>query len=106
MFEAAMEHFAQGLALLAEQNISAVPPRQLGADIQRIRGVINRAEAQCVRRVEVFDREQAYGTSGDSSTTNWLRNHCQLSGFAADQHLKLARQLPELQATPAGAGVG
>jgi hypothetical protein len=99
MFEAAMEHFAQGLALLSQQDISAVPPRQLGTDIQRIRGVINRAEAQCVRRVELFDREQAYGSSGDTSTTNWLRNHCQLSGFAADKHVKLARQLPELQAT-------
>jgi hypothetical protein len=99
MFEAAMEHFAQGLGLLAQQDISAVPPRQLGTDIQRIRGVINRAEAQCVRRVELFDREQAYGSSGDSSTTNWLRNNCQLSGFAADKHVKLARQLPELQAT-------
>src|SRR6266702_1878512 len=75
MFEAAMEHFAQGLALLSEQDISAVPPRRLGADIQRIRGFINRAEAQCVRRVEVFDREQAYGSSGGSSTINWLRHH-------------------------------
>jgi hypothetical protein len=81
MFEAAVEHFTQGLALLAQQDISAVPPRQLGADIQRIRGIINRAEAQCVRRVELFDREQAYGSSGDTSTTNWLRNHCQLSGL-------------------------
>src|SRR6266568_5209248 len=84
-----MEHFAQGLELLSEQDISAVPPRQLGADIQQIRGIINRAEAQCVRRVEVFDREQAYGSSGDTSTTNWLRHHCQLSGFAADKHVKL-----------------
>src|SRR6266542_3627373 len=96
MFEAAMEHFARGLALLSEQDISAVPPRQLGADIQQIRGFINRAEAQCVRRVEVFDREQAYGSSGDTSTTNWLRHHCQLSGFVADKHVKLARQLAEL----------
>ena len=40
-----MEHFAQGLALLSQQDISAVPPRQLGSDIQRIRGIINRAEA-------------------------------------------------------------
>jgi hypothetical protein len=68
MFEAAVEHFTQGLALLAQQDISAVPPRQLGADIKRIRGFINRAEAQCVRRVELFDREQAYGSSGDTST--------------------------------------
>jgi len=33
MFEAAMEHFAQGLALLSEQDISAVLPRWLGVDI-------------------------------------------------------------------------
>ena len=65
-----MEHIEQGLALLSEQDISAVAPRQLGADVQRIRGVINRAEAQCVRRVELFDREDAYASSGDTSTVN------------------------------------
>src|SRR5207302_4215499 len=59
----------------------------------------NRAEAQCVRRVELFDHEEAYGSSAETSTTSWLRNHCQLSGFSADKHVKLARQLPELQAT-------
>lgn len=94
-----MEHLERGLALLSAQDVSAVPPRRLGADIKQIRGLINRAEAQCVRRVEVFDREQAYGASGDTSTTSWLRNHCQLSGFSADRHVKLARQLPDLQAT-------
>jgi len=94
-----MEDFERGLGLLSEQDISAVAPLQLGADIKRIRGIINRAEAQCVRRVEVFDREDAYASSGDTSTTSWLRNHCQLSGFSADKHVKLARQLPELQAT-------
>ncbi|HEY8641411.1 MAG TPA: DUF222 domain-containing protein [Candidatus Dormibacteraeota bacterium] len=99
MFEAGIELVERGLALIAEQDISAVAPLQLGADIKRIRGVINRAEAQCVRRVEVFDREDAYASSGDTSTTSWLRNNCQLSGFSADKHVKLARQLPELRAT-------
>jgi len=94
-----MSHLEQGLSLLAEHDIDAMSPVAIGADIKHIRGVIDRLEVQCARRVEVFDRERAFGCSGDTSTTGWLRRHCNLSGISADQRVKLARRLPELEAT-------
>ena len=99
MFAAAMTHFEEGLALLAQQELSGVAPVQLGADIKRIRAVIDRVEAQCARRVEVFDRSRGYASTPDSSTVNWLRNQCHMSGATADKHVKLARQLPDLDET-------
>ena len=95
----AVFHFEAGLALLAGHDVGAIAPVAIGADIKTIRGVIDRLEAQCARRVEVFDREQAFRCTGDTSTTSWLRRTCNLSGFSADQRVKLARQLPELEAT-------
>jgi len=94
-----MSHFEHGLSLLAEHDLDAMSPVAMGSDIKDIRSVIDRLEAQCARRVEVFDREQAFGCTGDTSTTSWLRRNCNLSGFSADQRVKLARQLPELEAT-------
>jgi len=57
------------------------------------------SDERFARRVELFDRERAFGCTGDTSTTDWLRNNCNLSGFSADRHLKFARQLPALEAT-------
>jgi len=99
MFEAAIAHFEQGLALLAQQDLNGVAPVQVGADIKQIRGVIDRAEAQCARRIEAFDRDRGHAATPDTSTTSWLRNNCNLSGASADRYVKLARQLPELAAT-------
>src|SRR5205085_12094742 len=99
IIEQMFDCFEQGLAALAEQDLGPVDPVDLGSDIKRISSVLNRLEAQRARRIEQFDRYNGFGPSGDTSTTSWLRNNCQLSGFAADKHVKLARQLPELQAT-------
>ena len=94
-----MEFIHQGLAVLAQQDLSAVRPVQLGVDIKRLRAAIDGAEAQCARRIEAFDRDRGYAASPDTSTVNWLRNNCNLSGATADKHVKLARQLPELEET-------
>jgi len=99
MFDAGIARINEGIALLAKDEPSAVAPVALGDDIKAIRSAIDRLEAQCARRVELFDRERAFGCTGNSSTTDWLRNNCKLSGFSADRHVKFARQLPELEAT-------
>jgi hypothetical protein len=96
---AARAHFEAGLALLASQDIDPIAPLQLGCDIKALRGVIDRLEAQCARRVELFDRDRGYAPSGDGSATNWLRHHCNMSGATADRHVKFARQLPDLEKT-------
>jgi hypothetical protein len=99
MFGSAMARFEEGLALLSSEDLGPIAPVDLGCHIKQIRGFIDRLEAQCARRVELFDRERGFASTADSSTTSWLRNNCHLSGFSADRHLKLARQLPELEAT-------
>jgi hypothetical protein len=96
---AARAHFEAGLSLLASQDIDPIAPLQLGCDIKALRGFIDRLEAQCARRVELFDRDRGYAPSGDGSATNWLRHHCNMSGATADRHVKFARQLPDLEKT-------
>src|SRR5437764_14357405 len=93
------EELERGLSLLAGQDLGPIDMVDLGSDIKQISGVINRLESQRARRIERSDRYHGFGPSGDTSTTNSLRNNCQLSGFAADKHVKLARQLPELEPT-------
>jgi hypothetical protein len=98
-FDRAVALFEQGLALLSSEEIGPIDVADLGANVKRIRGLIDRLEAQCARRIEQFDKYQGFGVSGDTSTTNWLRNNCKMSGFSADKHVKLARRLPKLEAT-------
>jgi len=93
------DHFERGLALLAAQDLGPVDPVDVGSDIKQISRVINRLEAQRARRIERFDRDRGFGPSGATSTTSWLRNNCRLSGGSADKQVRLARQLPELEAT-------
>jgi hypothetical protein len=95
------ESLEQGLALLAAQDLGAIDIADLGSHIKQLSSIINRLEAQRARRVKEFDRYNGFGPSGDTSTASWLRNNCQLSGFSADKHVKLARQLGELEATQA-----
>ena len=69
------------------------------AGIKSLTAISDGALAERARWVEAFDREQGFLESGDTSTTNWLRNNCHLSGGSADGQVRLARQLPELQET-------
>jgi len=94
-----MALISEGLALISTQDLSAVPPVVLGGDIKQIHGAIDRLQAQSARRVEQFDRERGYAATPDGSTVSWLRNNCHLSGGTADSHVRLARQLPELEET-------
>ncbi len=89
---ATLPHFEAGLSLLANQDLDPIPPLQLGCDIKALRSLIDRLEAQCARRVERFDRERGYAPRGEGSATNWLRQHCHMSGASADRHVKFARQ--------------
>src|ERR671936_2298164 len=96
----------EGLALLSAQDLAPVDPILMGSDIKRMTAAMNRFEAQRARRIEQFDRDRGFGPSGDTSTTSWLRNNCQMSGASADKQVKLARQLPELQETQKALAAG
>ncbi len=94
-----MDHFEQGLELLAQHDLSGVAPVQIGVDIKAISSVIGRLEMEKTRRIEQFDRERGFAATADSSTVNWLRNNCNVSGATADKEVRLARQLPQLEET-------
>src|SRR5438270_8186093 len=89
----------QGLKLFAREDPDAIPPAELGGQIKSLRGFIDRLEVQAARRVERFDKDDLCSRHGDTSTTSWLRRNCKLSGGSADRRVRLARQLPDLEAT-------
>src|SRR5438105_3485561 len=103
MFEAGFRRGAalveQGLVLFAGEDPGAIRPAELGDQIKPLRGFIDRLEVQAARRVERFDKDDLCSRHGDTSTTSWLRRNCKLSGGSADRRVRLARQLPELEAT-------
>ncbi|HLQ61815.1 MAG TPA: DUF222 domain-containing protein [Candidatus Acidoferrales bacterium] len=106
MFGEAAGHFARGLELLSRQDLDGIAPVDLGQDVKRISGVIDRLQLERARRVELFDRGRGFGPSGHATATSWIRNECKMSGFAADQQVKLARQLPELESTSRALAAG
>src|SRR5437660_631530 len=89
----------QGLALFAGEDPDAIPAAELGDQIKSLRAFIDRLEVQAARRVERFEKDDLCSRHGDTSTTSWLRRNCKLSGGSADRRVRLARQLPELEAT-------
>jgi Domain of unknown function (DUF222) len=78
---------------------SALSPTELADGIKALSGFTNRLQGIRARWIEAFDRDHLYAQSGDTSTTSWLRNNCQMSGGSADSQVQLARQLPQLEAT-------
>ncbi|HLQ62285.1 MAG TPA: DUF222 domain-containing protein [Candidatus Acidoferrales bacterium] len=106
MFEQAVEHFEKGLALLQQVDLDTLRPTDIGERIKAIHRVGDRLQAEGARWVEVFDRERGFGPSGHTSSVSWMRNECKMSGFSADRHVKLARQLPELESTSKALAAG
>ncbi len=106
MFETAVEHLQRGLALLRQVDLDSLRPGDIGDRLKTIHGLSDRLQAEGVRWIEAFDRDRGFASSGDTSTTSWLRNHCQMSGFSADRQVKLARQLPVLGSTSKALAAG
>ncbi len=92
-------------ALVAEP-IEGFSTHALGADVIDIRLLIDRLEAECLRRLGRFDRAHGALADGGVSTTSWVRHHCAMTGKAAAERVHLARTLSELPATLDSARAG
>jgi len=98
MFERATSLLQEAVSVLSGEDLNTLPPVLVGTQIKTLRGFIDKLERQCAR-IEAFDRDRGYAATPDTSTVSWLRNECHLSGASADKHVKLARQLSELEET-------
>ena len=102
MFEALQRE----LVAVQSVDVSILSPAQIADGIKTLTAISDGSLALRARLVETFDREQGFIESGDTSTTSWLRNNCHMSGGSADGQVRLARQLPELQAIQTALAAG
>lgn len=68
----------------------------LAESLVELRHEIDRLEAECSRRLRLFDERHGYRDDGAPSMVAWLRHRCGLSSGAAAQRVEIARQLPTL----------
>ena len=91
-------------ALVAE-SIDGFSTQALGEDIIDIHRVVDRLEAELIRRLHRFHTERGALAEGGGTTVSWLRR-CGMTAKAAGFRLHLARVLGELPASLDGARSG
>ena len=91
-------------ALVAEL-IDGFSTQALGEDIIDIHRVVDRLEAELIRRLHRFHAERGALAEGGGTTVSWLRR-CGMTAKAAGFRLHLARVLGELPASLDGARSG
>lgn len=91
---------------LAAEPIDNSSDHALGDDLAAIRRVIDRLEAEFIRRLHPFDRHHAALAEGAASTVSWLRGMCGLTAGAAVERVRMARVLDDLPQTVASFRAG
>ncbi|HEY3194764.1 MAG TPA: DUF222 domain-containing protein, partial [Candidatus Dormibacteraeota bacterium] len=84
---------------LQAEELCELPSASLGEDIKELERIGNRCQAESMRRLRRFDKDQGFTPSGALTTKAWLRWQCRLTGGVAKHRVNLARQLPELPQT-------
>ena len=102
----ARERLTSAVDALVAESIDGLSTHALGADVVDIRRVIDRLEAECLRRLHPFDRGHGALADGGVSTISWVRNHCAMTSKAAAACVHLARTLGALPATLDSARAG
>ncbi|MBJ7594003.1 MAG: DUF222 domain-containing protein [Candidatus Dormibacteraeota bacterium] len=97
--ESGIEHLTQAVNGLAVESIDNLTGHALGDDLVAIRRQIDRLEAEFVRRVHRFDRDNGALAEGAASTVSWLRGTCGLTSSAATDRVRMGRMLNELPMT-------
>jgi hypothetical protein len=105
-FSSATNALLDAVACLADEPLDDLTDDALGADIVALRGVVDRVEAQFIRRVQRFDLRHAALADGAVSTVSWLRARCGLTGAAAAERVRMARVLEHLPETTASFAAG
>jgi hypothetical protein len=91
---------------LQAEDLSAVSPDVLGAELEQLRRHINACEAEFSRRLLRFDRGEGFSADGALSARSWLRWKCHLSPSAASDRVQTARRLGSLELTETAFAAG
>jgi Domain of unknown function (DUF222)/HNH endonuclease len=102
----ALSELSGAVARLASEDVDAVGGHELGDDLVCMRRLMDRLEAEFVRRVERFDRGRGALSEGAVSTVSWLRATCGLTGGGAADRVRMARMLGRLPRTTASFRAG
>lgn len=95
-----------GTTDLAIEDLEERGADQLGHELRGLRHVINRLEAEFVRRLARFDELEGAKNFGCPSTQSFVRYHCAMEPGAAADRVLLARSRGELRSLTAAAGTG
>jgi hypothetical protein len=91
---------------LASEEVDGVGGHELGDELVCMCRLMDRLEAEFVRRVERFDRGRGALSEGAVSTVSWLRATCGLTGGGAAERVRMARMLARLPRTSASFRAG
>ncbi len=90
--------------------VDELASEQLGtvdaADLAELYELRQRLEAEWLRRVAAFDRQEGYAVEGAGSAQSWLRWKLRLTPGAAREQVKLAHRLEDLPVTQAALAGG
>jgi hypothetical protein len=84
---------------LSSEDLTAVPSQAMADHQIELQRIVNRVQAEFLRRLRRFDIGQGYQNTMALSAKAWLRWKCNLTPGAASDQVEVARQLDSLPQT-------
>src|SRR5260370_2190729 len=84
---------------LQSEDLNSVPAESMGDDQIALQRIVNRVQAEGLRRLRRFDSGQGYAPSGALSARAWLRWQLNLTANAASERVAISRKLVALPKT-------
>ncbi len=84
---------------LGEEDLNALPAEAMGDDQIALQRIVNRVQAEGLRRLRRFDSGQGYAPSGALSARAWLRWQLNLTATTASERVAMSRKLVALPQT-------
>src|SRR5713226_2308660 len=84
---------------LQSEDLSSLPAESMGDDQIALQRIVNRVQAEGLRRLRRFDSGQGYAPSGALSARAWLRWQLNLTANAASERVAVSRKMPALPRT-------
>src|SRR5712691_163895 len=84
---------------LAGEDLNSMPAESMGDDQIALQRIVNRAQAEGLRRLRRFDSGQGYAPCGALSARAWLRWQLNLTANAASERVAISRKLMTLPQT-------
>src|SRR5229473_322133 len=84
---------------LAGEDLNSVPAESMGDDQIALQRIVNRVQAEGLRRLRRFDSGQGYAHCGALSARAWLRWRLNLTATTASERVAISRKMPALPKT-------